>query len=122
MLHRHLTRERYELALEEDSSAAARCRRQAEACPRCAAALAVTPLAPLLAAWVPPASTGRPANWEAALRRAIAPSSPRPRRGWSRARHLMEAAVVVAALLLLSALPAAASTGPDSVLYPVRGL
>ena len=34
----------------------------------------------------------------------------------------MAAAVVVAALLVLSALPSAASTGPDSALYPVRGL
>jgi len=122
MLHRHLTREQYELALEESSSAAARCRRRAGGCPRCAAVLAATPLAPLLAAWELPTSTSRPTDWEAALRRAIAPSSLRLRRGGSRARRLTAAAVVLAALLLLSTLPAAAATGPDSVLYPVRGL
>jgi hypothetical protein len=122
MRHRHLTRERYELALEEDGSAAARYRRQAETCPECSAALAQAPLASLLAAWVAPASIDGPVDWEAALRRAIAPSSQRPRRGWLRARRLVAAAVALTGLLLLTALSAAASTGPKSVLFPVRGV
>jgi hypothetical protein len=122
MRHRHLTREQYELALEEDRSPAARYRRQAETCPECSAALTQAPLAPLLAAWVAPASIDRPVDWEATLRQAIAPSSQRPRRGWFRGRRLVAAAVVVAGLLLLTALPAAASTGPNSVLFPVRGV
>jgi hypothetical protein len=122
MLHRHLTRERYEQALEDSSSKAARHRRRAETCPRCSAALADKPLAPLLAAWVVPASTARPADWEVALRRAIAPSARRARRRWSRPRTLLAATVAVAALLLISALPVAGGTGPESALYPVRGL
>jgi hypothetical protein len=122
MLHRHLTREKYELALEESSSTAARYQRQAERCPRCAAALAEPPLAPRLAAWVAPASTRRPAGWEAALRRAIAPSSSNRRREWSRKRRLTAATVVAAAMLLLSAIPAAAEAGPHSVLYPGRSV
>lgn len=122
MRHRHLTRERYELAQEEDGSAAARYRRQAEWCPECSAALVQTPLASVLAAWVPPASIDRPVDWEAALRRAIAPSSRRPRRRWFRAGRLAAAAAVVGGLLLLTALPAAAGAGPNSVLFPVRGV
>src|SRR6266700_1618618 len=122
MLHRHVTLERYELALEEGGAAAERLRRRAEGCRRCAAALAQAPLAPLLAAWPAPASTERPADWEAALRRAIAPSAQRRRPGWPRAGRPLAVAGLLAGLLLATALPAAASTGPDSVLFPVRGL
>lgn len=121
MRHRHLTLEQYELAVEEDPSAAARCRRRAEKCRTCAAALAQEPLAPLLATWVPPAAIDRPADWDAALRRAIAPSLQRQQRGRLGARRLVAAAVIVAGLLLLAAVPAAASTDPHSVLFPVRG-
>src|SRR5215831_2538003 len=122
MLHRHLTLERYELLLEEDASAAARRREKTRACPVCAAALAEAPLAPLLAAWVAPASTARPVAWRTILRRAARPSSRRPQR---EGVHLGRLAAVGAALLGLSfatALPAAAGTAPNSVLFPVRGV
>lgn len=59
MLPRHLTLERYELALEEDSPEAARLRAQVPASPTCTAALAETPLASVLGAWVLPASVDR---------------------------------------------------------------
>lgn len=122
MGHRHLTREQYERALEEDGSGAARYRRQAKTCPECSAALAQPPLAPLLAVWVPPASIRRPMDWEAALRRAVAPASQQRRGRWFHARRLLAAVAVLAWLLLLTALPVAASTGPNSVLFPVRGI
>jgi hypothetical protein len=121
VFHRHLTLERYELALEEGGPAAEAMRRQAERCPACAAALAQAPLAPRLAAWPAPESAGEPVDWEAALRRAIAPARQRPERRRFGVARLAAATGVLAGLLLVTALPAAASAGPDSVLYPVRG-
>src|SRR5262245_60538770 len=94
MLHRHLTLERYELLVEEDGPAAARLKENA--CLACAAALAEAPLAPLLAAWVAPASTARPVEWRTILRRAARPSSRRPQREGARLGRL--AAVGVALL------------------------
>lgn len=121
MFHRHLTLERCELALEDGGPAAEAMRRQAERCPACAAALAQAPLAPRLAAWPAPEWADQPVDWEAALRRAIAPDRQRPERRRFGVARLAGATGVLAALLLVTALPAAASAGPDSVLYPVRG-
>lgn len=122
MLHRHLTFERYELLLEEDGSGAARLKEQAMACPTCAAGLTQAPLAPLLAAWVPPVSVDSPIDWKTTLRRAAAPSSQRPQRGAGRGGRLAVVAAVVVGLTFATALPAAAGTGPHSVLFPVRGV
>lgn len=122
MLHRHVTLERYELALEEDRVRAARLRRRAERCPTCLAALVQPRLAPRLAAWRPPASIDSSVLWEAALRRAVAPSATQPRPAWSGVRRLVAVAALLAGLLLATALPAAASTGPNSALFPVRGV
>lgn len=122
MRHRHLTLEQYELALEEDRSAAVRLREQAAACTVCAAALTPAPLAPLLLAWAPPASMTGPVDWETAFRRAVAPSSGRRRPRWSPAGRLLAVAALLVGITLSSALPAAAGTDPNSVLYPVRGL
>jgi hypothetical protein len=122
MRHRHLTLEQYELALEEDGSAAVRLRGQAAACPVCTAALAHAPLAPVLLAWAPPASMDGPVDWLTAFRRAVAPSSRQRRRRWSYAGRLLAVAALLVGITVSSAMPAAASTGPNSVLYPVRGL
>src|SRR5215472_16023928 len=123
MLHRHLTLERYELLLEEDASAAARLREKAKACPVCGAALAEAPLAPLLAAWAAPVWTARPVEWKMLLRRAATPSSWRPQRGVARRPGRFAAVVAVfLELTFATALPAAASTGPNSALFPVRGV
>src|SRR5262249_58108679 len=51
-----------------------------------------------------------------------APSSRRRRRRWSTAGRLLAVAALFVGITLSSALPAAASTGPNSVLYPVRGI
>src|SRR5262249_14509746 len=107
---------------EEDGSAAVRLREQAAACPVCAAALAHAPLAPVLLAWAPPASVDGAVDWETAFRRAVAPSSRRRRRRWSTAGRLLAVAALFVGITLSSALPAGASTGPNSVLYPVRGI
>ena len=122
MLHRHLTLERYELLLEADESAAARLQKQANACPVCAAAVARAPLAPMLAAWVAPVSTNRPVDWKMTLRRAIAPSLQRPQRRGARLGRLAAVAALLVGLTFATALPAAASTGPTSLLFPVRGV
>ncbi len=122
MVHRHLTLERYELALEVDAAAAVRLRRRAEGCAGCAAELAQPPLAPALAAWALPQWADRPAAWRGALRRAVAPSAQAPRRrGQFRRMPLALAAALVAALLVVTALPAAATADPSSPLYPARG-
>src|SRR5215472_11383169 len=121
-LHRHLTLERYELALEEDPPLAARLRELSRNCKRCASATARPPLAPALALWELPATIDGPVAWQRAFRRAIAP---RPQRssGWRFARwQLISAAALLIVLLLVTAFPAAANAGPDSSLFPVRGL
>jgi hypothetical protein len=122
MPHRHLTLERYELALEEDASSAARMRQQTAVCEVCAAALAQGLLAPLLAAWLAPASIERPVAWQTALRRAIAPASQPRRRGWLHPARLVAAAGLAMALALATALPAAATADAGSALFPLRGL
>jgi hypothetical protein len=122
MLHSHLTLERYELLVEEDGPAAARLKEKANACRECAAALAEAPLAPLLAAWVAPASTASPVEWRTILRRAARPSSQRPQREWARLGRLAAVGAALLGLTFATALPAAASTGPNSVLFPVRGV
>ncbi|HKF16475.1 MAG TPA: hypothetical protein VKF14_04670 [Candidatus Dormibacteraeota bacterium] len=122
MLHRHLTLERYELLLEEDASAAARLREKAKACPVCGAALAEAPLAPLLAAWAAPVWTARPVEWKMLLRRAATPSSWRPQRGVARPGRFAAVGAILLGLTFATALPAAASTGPNSALFPVRGV
>ena len=122
MLHRHLRLERYELLLEEDASAAALLSEKASACRVCAAALADAPLAPLLAAWVAPASTAGPVEWRRILRRAARPSSRQPQRDGARLGRLAAVGAALLGLTFATALPAAAGTGPNSVLFPVRGV
>ena len=75
MLHRHMTRERYELAQEADPKLAERMRVKALACPRCQAALDEPPLGSALAAWAVPAEITKPIDWRSALRTAIAPAA-----------------------------------------------
>src|SRR5215472_1560505 len=122
MLHRHLTLERYELLLEEDGPAAARLKEKAKACRVCAAALAEAPLAPLLAAWMAPVSTARPVDWRKTLGRAATPPSRQPQRRRTHAGRLAAVGAAVLGLTFATALPAAAGTGPNSVLFPVRGV
>ena len=122
MLHRHLTLERYELALEVDAAAASRLRRQADACAICAAELAHAPLSGVLAVWSLPGWTNRPVAWRGALRRAVAPAARAPGRGQLRPARLAAAFGLVIALLLLTAVPVAASADPRSPLFPMRGV
>src|SRR5215472_18124320 len=103
MLHRHLTLERYELLAEEDGPAAARLKQKANACRVCAAALAEAPLAPLLAAWIAPASTARPVEWRTILRRAARPSSRRPQRDGVRLGRLAAVGAAVLGLTFATA-------------------
>src|SRR5262245_44886163 len=122
MPHRHLTLERYEPALEEDNRAAIQMRDRAARCRSCAEALTAAPLGPFLEAWALPVDADEPVDWRRALRRAIAPSAHRkPRRSIRLARPLL-AAFMLVVLTLGTALPVAASSGPGSALYPVRGL
>ncbi len=120
MLHRHVTLEAYERALEEDSPAAMRMRARAARCLTCAAALTQPPLAPLLRAWEL-SGEGRPVDWQSALRHAIAPVEQPPARGLPHAARFLLAGGLLLALIMGTILPAAASTGPGSALYPVRG-
>jgi hypothetical protein len=122
MPHRHLTLEQYERSLEEDRVAAMRMRERAARCRSCATALAQSPLAPLLAAWALPAGIDRPVDWRVALRRATAPSRQRIPKGRSLVVRLILAACLLVGLTFATTLQVAASSGPGSVLYPVRGM
>ena len=122
MLHRHLTVERYELAMESDPAAAGRLREQAAGCQDCLGAISERPLGNLLSAWATPAGLDRPVEWEAALKRAIAPTrarAPAARRGWLRPVLVFAS---LAVLLVGGILPANASAAPPtSPLFPIRG-
>jgi len=119
--HDHLTLERYELLLEEQPAAAARLRAEARDCPTCATALGQPGLGPVLARWKLPGVVERPVDWRTALRRAIAPTSRRRQARLTHHWRLPAVGTLVAGLLLATALPAAASAGPNSMLFPVRG-
>jgi hypothetical protein len=123
MLHRHLTLERYELALETDPVAAARLQAVASGCDVCRSALSKGPLGAALAAWSVAPGVEQGVNWESALQRAIAPrrapaSRPGGGAGWLRPVLLL---ACLAALLIGGAFPAAAAAPPKSPLFPVRG-
>jgi hypothetical protein len=118
-LHRHLTLERYELALEEDQPLAGRMRELARQCQRCRAALSQAPLAPRLAVWTPPAA---PIDWQRALGRSLAPAATGTRRAGARRWRLAMVPVALLGLMLATALPAAASAAPASPLFGVRNL
>jgi hypothetical protein len=119
--HRHVTLERYELALEEQPAVAARLRAQARDCPGCAAGLGQPGLAPALARWKLQGAVDQPVDWRAAFRRAIAPTSRRPQVQRLHLWRLPAVAVVLAGILLGTALPAAATARPNSKLFVVRG-
>jgi hypothetical protein len=125
MLHRHLTLEQHELAAEEDSSEASRLRAQASACDRCHGALNQGPLDIVLSDWRLPPGASKPIDWEGALRLAIAAPVAQPSALASPRRFRpipLLAALALSGLLLIGAvIPAAASAGPESGLYPVRG-
>ena len=119
--HRHLSRERYEYAQEANPDEAGRIRARAAGCPDCRQALTPSPLTRLLAGQPLPAEVAAPVDWSGAIRRAIAPTTqPRARRPTAAWRGLALAGGL-AALLGAVAVPASAA-GPNSVLYPVRGV
>lgn len=120
--HRHLSLERYELALEDCAGSAARLLVQARGCPECEANLAQASLRPMLATWSLPADLSRPVDWETALRRGMTSPSPRSQPGLPRALRLASALPLLAALLVAAGGLGAAGAGPDSPLYPVRGV
>jgi len=117
--HRHLTLERYELALEERPARARRMRERAARCQRCLAELSQAPLGPVLAAWQMPAGA---TEWRRAVRRALTPAVRGPAAGPARRRRLAAAPAAAAALALLAAVPATANATPASPLFAVRGL
>jgi hypothetical protein len=121
VFHRHLLRERYELALESGPAEAAALQAQHSNCPKCMAALTETSLRPRLEAWSLGPEVELPLDWRAAHRRATAPSQ-QARDRQARPSWLRGGLVLAAAALIVVALaPAAAAAGPDSILYPVRG-
>lgn len=122
MLHRHLTLERYELAIEEDPRQAADLRSTAAGCDRCVAALAERPLDIVLSDWRLPPAAFKPVDWESALRVAIRPDpAPALRPAARRPLRFISVLGILAAMLAAAVLPAVANAGPDSQLYPVRG-
>jgi hypothetical protein len=119
--HRHLSRERYELALEADPKEAGRIRALAGDCPVCQEALTPYPLTRRLAGQPLPSLVASPVDWRRALTRAIAPiTQPRSRRRTAAWRGLVLVGAL-AAILTAIVVPAGAA-GPHSVLYPVRGI
>jgi hypothetical protein len=125
MLHKHLTLEKYELAVEEDTAEAIRLRAQAAACNGCHDALNERPLDIVLSDWRLPPGAFKPVDWEGALRIAItapvvAPSPSAPPRRF-RPVPMLAALALLGLLLIGAVIPAAASAQPDSGLYPVRG-
>lgn len=120
LFHRHLSRERYELVAETYPEAAVPLRSRAESCPGCRVALSPDPLSRLLVTPPLPAMIAIPVDWQAALKRAIAPvAQPSPRRRPLAWRGLVLIGAL-AALLATVVVPAGAA-GPSSVLFPVRG-
>jgi hypothetical protein len=122
MFHRHVTLERYELALEEDPGAAAEMEAAAKGCPVCQSELSQGSLGATLGTWTLPAVVEAPVDWRKALRRAVAPSfQPTAQRRFHRWR-LGAVLALFAAVMLVATVPVAASAGADSALYKVRGL
>jgi hypothetical protein len=121
LFHRHLSREQYELAAETDPESAAQIRSRAAACNGCQEALTPDRLSQLLAAYRLPASIAVPVDWQAALKRAIAPLAQATTRRRPAAWRGLVLIGALAALLASVVIPAGAA-GPDSVLYPVRGI
>jgi hypothetical protein len=122
MFHRHVTLERYELALEEDPKAAADMEAAAKGCPVCQRELSRPSLGDALGTWRLPADVEAPVEWRQALRRAVAPSlQPAPQRRSHRWR-LGSVLALFAALMLIPTVPVAAAAGPDSALFMVRGV
>jgi hypothetical protein len=119
MLHRHLTLEGYERALEEDQALAGQMRERARRCPPCRAALSEAPIAPRLAVWEPPEGS---VDWQRALGRAITSGANGDRRAGARRWRLALVPVALLGLMLATALPAAASAAPASPLFGVRNL
>src|SRR5260221_3036682 len=118
--YRHLSRERYEVALETDPEAAAGLRSRAAGCARCGEAVAADPLSGLFAAGALPASLEAPVDWHAALRRAIAPAAqPPPRRRPAAWRPLVLIAALAA--LLLGVAVQAGPAGPRPPPPPAPG-
>lgn len=120
MFHRHLTAEAFERALEENPGVAADMRRRAARCQGCDASLALVTPASLLAQWQLPPAANQPLDWHSALASAIAPANI-PMSSRHRPRRLLLATTALVLLLMALAVPAAASSGPDSLLFPVRG-
>jgi hypothetical protein len=120
-MHRHLTLEQYEWALEEAPYEAQRMLAAAATCGGCAVALSTRPLTPVLSAWDLPPSIYKPVDWRSALRVAVAPTRGVRERTHRGRRPLYLGAATAAALMALTVAPAAASAGPDSPLFGVRG-
>jgi hypothetical protein len=122
MFHRHVTLERYELALEENPEAAAEMEATTERCPVCRRELSRPSLGDALGGWRLPAAVEAPVDWRQALRRAVAPSlQPAAQRRFHRWR-LCAVMALLATLLVMATVPVAATAGPDSALYRVRGV
>jgi hypothetical protein len=121
MFHRHVTLERYELALEEDPDGAAAIEAAARRCLVCQRALSQPSLRESLASWRLPVDVEAPVDWRRALRRAVAPSmQPAAQRRFQ--RWGIVAALAVIASLGMATAPVAAAAGPGSPLYGVRGV
>src|SRR3979409_2359123 len=100
--------------MESDPAAAGRLREQAAGCQDCLGAISERPLGNLLSAWATPAGLDRPVEWEAGLKRAIAPTrapAPAARRGWLRPVLVFAS---LAVLLVGGILPANASAAPPT--------
>ena len=121
VFHRHLDREHYELALEDEPAAAENLRRAAQACTRCSAALAEVPVSKLVAGWKVPAAIDAPIDWRPALKLAIAPRLQTRASAAPARRAIALAAVASLALVTLLAAPVAAASAPGTTLYPIRG-
>jgi hypothetical protein len=122
MFHRHVTLERYELALEEDPAVAAEMEAAAKGCPVCQRELSQDALGATLGTWRLPPDVEAPVDWRKALRGAVAPSlQPAAQRRFHRLR-LGAVLALFAALTLIATVPVAATAGPDSALYRVRSV
>jgi hypothetical protein len=120
-MHRHLTLEQYEWALEDAPPEAQRMLAAASTCGGCAVALSSTSLTPVLSAWELPPAVNKPVEWRDALRLAVAPAPAVRERAHFGRRPLALGAATAAALMALTVVPAAASAGPESPLFGVRG-
>jgi hypothetical protein len=122
MFHRHVTLERYELAVEEDPKSAAEMEAAAKGCPICQRELSQASLGDALDTWTLPADVEAPVDWRQALRRAVAPSLQPAAQRRSHRWRLGAVLALFAALMLIATVPVAATAGPDSALFRVRGV